>query len=66
MSRPYLTVAEYSEKYGVPKTTVKSWIRSGKLKARKNLRPMLIEDDQLVPYKDPDIHAWRYQWKERR
>lgn len=60
--RPYLTVSGYSDKYGVPESTVKYWIKSGKLIARKGIRPMLIPDDQPIPVKNSDIHGWQYQW----
>ena len=63
MSRQYLTVREYSEKYGVPESTVKYWIKSGKLSVMRSERPMLIPDDQPVPQKDPDVHGYRYQWR---
>ena len=62
MSRPYLTVNGYSEKYGIPVSTVKHWVRTGKLDVMKSVRPMLIPDDQPVPRKDPNIHGYRYQW----
>ena len=59
--RPYLTVAEYSEKYGVPESTVKNWIRSKKLSARKDVRPMLISDDQGIPVKAENGYEWRIE-----
>lgn len=62
MSRRYLKVDEYSEKYGVPKSTVKKWIRDKTLDARTDIRPMLIPDDQPVPVKEGN--SWRYTWKE--
>lgn len=63
MSRRYLTVSEFSEKYDIPASTVKTWIKQGKLYAMRSVRPMLIPDDQGVPFKDADIHKRRYQWK---
>lgn len=63
MSRQYLTVRGYSEKYGIPESTVKHWIKSGKLSVMRSERPMLIPDDQPVPKKDPDVHGYRYQWR---
>ena len=61
MSRPYLTVKEYAAKYGVPKSTIRVWIRDGKLKVFKG-KTILIPDDQPIPYKDPKIPGWRYQF----
>lgn len=66
MSRPYLTVKGFSLKYHVPQSTVKQWIREGTLKARTDIRPMQIPDDQGIPYKDPSVHGWRYQWRKDR
>ena len=63
MSRRYLTVVEFSKKYNVPISTVKTWIKNGTLNVMRSVRPMLIPDDQGTPEKDPDIHEWRYQWK---
>lgn len=60
--RSYLTVKEYCKKYDVPRSTVRSWIKSGTIEARRDVRPILIPDDQPFPVKDPDIHGWRYQW----
>ena len=66
MSRPYLTIKEYSAKYGVPRTTVQKWIRDGKLEAVKWHRPMLIPDDQGVPKKRPGyFNGWRYEIKKQ-
>lgn len=65
MGRRYLTVAEYSQKHGVPQSTVRKWVKDRKLQAVRSVRPMLIPDDQAVPDKDPDIHKWRYTWKNR-
>ena len=58
--RPYLTVIGYSKKYGVPESTVKHWIRTGKLYARKSERPMLIPDDQGVPMKLTEKERWMW------
>lgn len=63
MARPYLTISQYSRKYGVPNRTVRDWVNKGILEAMKCQRPILIPDDQPIPRKDPDIHRWRYQWK---
>lgn len=64
MSRRYLTVTEYSLTHDIPRSTLKDWIREGKLEANRTVRPMLIPDDQPVPKKDPAIHKWRYQFRE--
>jgi hypothetical protein len=64
MSRRYLTIREYCEEHGVTRTTVQHWIRTGKLQAVTFKRPYLIPDGQPVPYKDPLVHKWRYQWKD--
>ena len=58
-----MTVEEYAKRYGVPCSTVKGWIRDGTLETNRDVKPMLIKPGQKVPYKDPDIHRWRYQWK---
>lgn len=63
MARPYLTMEQYCLKYDVPRSTVRYWIQQGVLEVRKDVRPMLIPDGQGIPYKDPDIHKFRYQWK---
>lgn len=63
MARRYLTIKEYCAEHSVKRTTVQHWIRNGTLKARTDVRPYMIPADQPVPYKDPSIHAWRYQWK---
>ena len=63
MSRPYLTVKQWAEKHGVPRETVRNWICAGVLECRTDIRPMLIPDDQGTPYKDPDKHKFRYQWR---
>ena len=60
MGRPYITIKEYSKRHGIPRTTVQMWVRSGYIEAMKSVRPILIPDDQPVPYKDPSIHKWRY------
>ena len=56
--RPYLTVIGYSKKYGVPESTVKHWIRTGKLEARRSERPMLIPDDQPIPERRFGKQRW--------
>ena len=67
MTRRYLTRAEFSKKYNVPRTTLNYWIKMGYIEVRKDVRPMLIPDDQGIPYHDPDIYKGRrYQWKEKR
>ncbi len=63
MSRKYLTIKEYCEKYNVPRTTVQSWIKSGILEAITFKRPFRIPDDQGVPVKDPSYHRWYYTFK---
>ena len=62
MARRYLTIAQYGEKYGIPKRTVNEWVRNGKLEARTDIYPKLIPDDQPVPVKDPEFHAWRWRF----
>ena len=64
MARGYLTIKQYCEKYGISRTTVQHWIRHGKIEAVTWKRPYMIPEDQPIPYKDPSIHKWRYQWKE--
>ena len=66
MSRPYLTIKGYSEKYGVPRTTVQGWIKDGTLQCMKFKRPYLIPDDQPVPRKEPGyFNNWRWKREER-
>ena len=60
MSRPYLTVAEYAAKYGIPKPTVYSWARNGKIHLDRTSYPFLILDEGEAPRKDPETHKWRY------
>lgn len=66
MSRPYLTIKQYSEKYNVPRTTVQSWIHNGKLNVVKWKRPMLIPDDQPIPTREKGyFNGWRYKREDR-
>lgn len=47
-----LTVRAYSEKYGVPKSTVRSWIKKGKLEtAEKVLGRTMVKDNKGTPRK---------------
>ena len=62
MPRPYLTVTNYAIKYDIPRSTVYTWIRQGKLEAREDVRPKLVLDEKPAPEKDPAIHKWRYQF----
>lgn len=65
MARPYLTIKQYSAKYGVPRTTVQAWIRNGTLEALRWKRPMLIPDDQPVPTREKGyFNGWRYKHDE--
>lgn len=63
MARKYYTAAEYSEEFGVPVRTVRHWIRTGRIQARKDVRPHLIPADQKAPVKDPAIHTWRWTFE---
>lgn len=58
-----MTVEKYAKRHGVPRSTVKGWARDGTLETDRSVRPMVINPGQKTPYKDPDIHKWRYQWK---
>lgn len=62
MSRPYLTIKQYCEKYNVPRTTVQDWVRNGTLEVLRWKRPMLIPDDQPIPERSKDyFNGWRYK-----
>lgn len=65
MARPYLTVREYALKYDIPKTTIYTWIRQGKLESIETARPKLVLDEGKAPEKDPSIHKWRYLFSQK-
>ena len=62
MSRLYLSIQEYSAKYQVPKSTVRTWIKNGKLNSRRVGWEYMIPDDQPIPHKDPKINKWYWQF----
>lgn len=68
MARPYLTVKQYSMKYGIPKSTLYTWAREGKIKVDKTGYPTRILDEDEPPKKNPDVHKWRYDvdWDRKR
>ena len=67
MRLPYITLVEWCQINDVPDSTARSWIKNGTIEvlSLNGKRPVLIREDHPVPYKDPDIHQWRYQWKEK-
>lgn len=48
----WLTVKEYSERYGVPKATVRNWVKRGLLRIRKDLYPVRVLDGKKAPIRD--------------
>lgn len=68
MPKKYLTVAEYSAKYNIPKTTLYTWEKEGKLKFDKTSFPFKLLDTGKAPVKDDGFHGWRYHvdWDKER
>lgn len=53
-----LTVNGYSEKYGVPASTVCKWCSKGVLLTVPGKKPTMIPDDQGKPVKNPETGVW--------
>lgn len=62
MSRPWLTVSEYCWRHDIPKSTVYTWIRQGKLRVDATSYPKKVLDEGPAPEKKPEKHRWRYEF----
>ena len=62
MSRPYVTVTEYAIRHDIPRSTIYTWIREGKMQADETSYPKLVLDEGVAPRKVPEKHRWRYDF----
>lgn len=55
-----LTVSQYSQVYGMSKTTVRNWIKSGKLKSYKDVHGRIFVNDEIdeIPVLDFEKNRW--------
>lgn len=56
----WVTVPEYSKRYGIPKPTIWSWTKHDIIPAKKDVYPMLVLDGEKVPVRE--VRGKRVIW----
>lgn len=61
--KPFLTITEVADRYGVHRNTVTNWMKSGRLRGQKLGRVVRVSADELrrfeaLEFRDTALGAW--------